>query len=138
MGWIILIIVVLVAIGGIVGLVLYKSSQGRRSQSVARIYKAFQESQLVITHESKIDQDDLVEFVKALAEKDTLFKSDPQLLAFIEEYYKKCVDLNKKVERIRITQTKQDLELLMNEQKRMVEWFRQQDPVLRQMFARHL
>jgi hypothetical protein len=137
MGWILLIIVVLAVLGA-VGYVVFRKSKGRQSEGAMRIYKAFQEAQLVIVHESKIDKDDLVEFVKALAEKDAVFKNDPQLLAYIEEFYKKCVDLNRKVERIRITQTKEDIELLMEERKRMVEWFRQQDRVLRQMFARYV
>ena len=138
MGWLIILIVVVAIVGGIAGFLVYKSQKGQKAEGALRIYKAFQDAQLVILHESKIDQEDLVEFVKALAGKDVLFKNDPQLLNYIDEYYKRCVDLNRKNERIRITQTKADLELLMSEQRRMVEWFREQDKILGHLFARYV
>ena len=60
------------------------------------------------------------------------------MLKYIEEYYKRCAELNRKNERTRITQSREELELVMNERNELVQWFRGQDKVIRHHFGRYI
>jgi len=137
------ILITILVLGGLavavfLGLGWYMNQKKDRAAGVMQIFKAFQDIQLVIAHESNVDLNDLGDFVKALAQKDALFKNDPELLNFIEEYYKRCAELNRKNERIRITQTREELDMIMNQRNQLVLWFRSQDKVIRHHFGRYI
>lgn len=135
---IVILIILAVVVGGFLGFRWYVSSRNAKNHGVLQIFKAFQDVQLVITHESNIDLHDLGEFVRRLADKDALLGNDKALLDYIEDYYRHCTELNRKNERIRITQSREDLEILMNERNRIVLWFRGQDKIIRQHFSRYI
>lgn len=133
----ILVAVAVVAIG-LFGFSYYMASKNARGKAILHIYKAFQDVQLVISHEKGIDMHDLADFVKSLAQKDALFGGDRELLNYIEDYYRRCNELNRKADRIRITQSRDDLEILLREKERAVEWFRGQDKIIRGHFSRYI
>jgi galactose mutarotase-like enzyme len=129
---------VALVVAGIVIYRWYSLTKGERSAGILSIFKAFQDVQLVVAHESNIDLSDLGDFVKSLSQKDKLFTNDNALLTYIEEYYKRCAELNRKNERIRITQTREELEMLMNQRNQLVQWFRGQDKIIRHHFSRYI
>ena len=133
-----ILLIIAVAAGGFFGLRWYLSTRNARNAGALQIFKAFQDVQLVVVHESNIDLNDLGEFVKALAQKDALFGNDREMLGFIEEYYKRCAELNRKNERIRITQSREELEILMNQRIQLVQWFHSQDKMIRHHFSRYI
>ena len=131
-------VIIALAVGGILGLRWFLSTRNARNAGVLYIFKAFRDIQLVVAHESNVDLNELGEFVKSLAQKDALFGHDRAMLDYIEEYYKRCAELNRKNERIRITQTREELELLMNQRNQLVQWFRDQDKIIRHHFSRYI
>jgi hypothetical protein len=133
-----ILVILAVVVGGFVVVRWYVSSRNEKNYGLLQIFKAFQDVQLVIAHESNIDLNDLGEFVKRLAEKDRLLGDDKAFLAYIEDYYRHCTELNRKNERIRVTQSREDLEILMRERNRIVLWFREQDKIIRQHFSRYI
>ena len=130
--------VVTLLVGGLIALRWYVSTKQVRSEGILNIFKAFQDVQLAVAHQSNIDLNELGDFVKCLAQKDALFGNDGALLGYIEEYYKRCAELNRKNERIRITQTREELEILMNQRNQLVLWFRGQDRIIRHHFGRYI
>ena len=129
---------VAVLIAAIIAISKYSAGKAALRNRYLHIFNAFRDVHLTIVQRGTIDMEELREFALGMGEKDVLFKNDKAMLNFIDEYYKKCADLNRKGERLKTAESKDDIALMESDRKKMIDWFRQQTDGIKQRFEKYL